>query len=190
LANLRLSLQYMIWVFSGCRRRPHLSHSLGDPGQHLAGLGLAVAVPDSVVGVALEHHPGVGSGQPRVERVVHEQVRQHRRHRRPCGVPRCRAVSVPSGCCSGAASHRCTYSHRTSVCSSTAFDHPVVSPAPSPACSDRIQRRTPRAISVGIRVEDRFDLPLQMPGIHGGSTARFWFLGRRPRVRSRSERRR
>jgi hypothetical protein len=57
----------------------HLFHPLRDPGQHLAGLDLAVAVHE-VVGVALEHHRRVGSGQPRVECVVHEQVRQHRRH--------------------------------------------------------------------------------------------------------------
>jgi hypothetical protein len=43
-------------------------------------------------------------------------------------------------------------------------DHPVVFPAPSPTGRDRVQRRAPRPIAVGIRVEDRFDLRLQMPG--------------------------
>jgi site-specific DNA recombinase len=44
------------------------------------------------------------------------------------------------------------------------INHPVVSPAPPSACRDRVQRRTIRPVAVGIRVEDRFELSLQMPG--------------------------
>src|SRR3954466_4701121 len=45
----------------------------------------------------------------------------------PCGVPRSRATSVPSCRCSGATSHRCTYSriHFWSVCRATALSRSV-----------------------------------------------------------------
>ena len=44
--------------------------------------GVAVhEVHRHVVGVALERHSRVSAGQPHVERVVHEQVRQHGRDR-------------------------------------------------------------------------------------------------------------
>jgi hypothetical protein len=46
--------------------------------QDLAGLVLGDAVHDRVVGIAFELHARVVPGQPGIERVVHEQVRQHR----------------------------------------------------------------------------------------------------------------
>src|SRR5664280_3285333 len=49
------------------------------------------------------------------------------------------------------------------------IDRPVVLPATFPAHPDRVQRRPPRAVAIGIRVEDRFDLPLQD---HGGRCLR------------------
>jgi RNA-directed DNA polymerase len=44
-------------------------------------------------------------------------------HKPPCGVPRSRCCKVPSGSCSGAASHRLTYSttHGSGECASTAL---------------------------------------------------------------------
>src|SRR3954447_1192753 len=86
----------------------------------------------------------------------------------PCGVPLVRCASVPSACCSGAASHRLTYSstHRsvqTAVSASTTrchengveelpdvqVDHPVVLPTPCPACPDRVMGRLSRPIAIG-----------------------------------------
>ena len=60
------------------QRQTQLPQSVGDPREHLVGPGFADAVHDSVVGITLEHHVRVRAGQPLIERVVHEQVRQHR----------------------------------------------------------------------------------------------------------------
>ena len=46
------------------------------------------------------------------------------------------------------------------------IDHPVRLPAPPPAGSHRVQRGTPRAVPVGIRVEEPFSPLLQHPGHH------------------------
>jgi hypothetical protein len=46
----------------------------GDAGQHLLGLGFAVAVDDDVIRVTLERAVRVFPVYPTVERVVHEQV--------------------------------------------------------------------------------------------------------------------
>ena len=44
------------------------------------------------------------------------------------------------------------------------IDHPVGLPAAPAACIDRMQRRPPWPVAVGVRVEDRLDLRLQPPG--------------------------
>jgi hypothetical protein len=54
--------------------------------------------------------------------------------------------------------------HRVEERPDVDVDHPVVLPAPLPAGPDRVQRRASRPITIGIRVEDRLDLLLQMPG--------------------------
>ena len=100
----------------------------------------------------------------------------------PCGVPRSRSSRVPSGCCSGAASHRLTYSttHGRSVCASTALmirSHRTLSKNFStsrsitqsffqhrcPACRHRVQLALPGPVPVGVRVEHRLHRLLQ-PG--------------------------
>ena len=103
----------------------------------------------------------------------------------PCGVPRSRATSVPSGCCSGAFSHRSHVQqdpplvgvvgdrlehevpgHGVEERPDVQIDHPVRSPAPLPARPDRVQRGLPRPVAVGVRMEDRFDLRLQIHPDH------------------------
>src|SRR3954451_18886526 len=63
--------------------KPDLAHPRGDPGKHILGLPPALAVHDSIVGIALTRAAREVPGHPRVERVMHEQVRQDRRDRRP-----------------------------------------------------------------------------------------------------------
>ena len=58
---------------------------LGHRGPQLSGLFLGVAVNDDVVRVALERTVWVFPVHPLVERVVHEQVGQNGRDRRPLG---------------------------------------------------------------------------------------------------------
>ena len=103
----------------------------------------------------------------------------------PCGVPLPRSTRVPSGCCSGAASHRFTYSstQRQSVTASTALtmrshgtssknfwtskiDRPVVLPAPLPAYRKRVMSRAFRPIAIGVLVKPRFHQRLQEHGHH------------------------
>jgi hypothetical protein len=67
----------------GVEPQAHFFHPRGDPGKHVLGLPPALAVHDSVVGIALKWAVRVVPGHPRIERVVHEQVRQDRRNRRP-----------------------------------------------------------------------------------------------------------
>ena len=91
----------------------------------------------------------------------------------PCGVPRSCVSSVPSRRCSGAGSHRPHIQHHPILVgvSPDSLDHQVVVhgveeladvqikhppagfPAPLPACSDRIQRRTIRAVTVGVGMD-------------------------------------
>jgi hypothetical protein len=59
------------------------AHSRGDSAEHMLGLVPALAVHDSIVGVTLERAARELPSQPRIKRVVHEQVRQDRRDRRP-----------------------------------------------------------------------------------------------------------
>src|ERR1700728_2243492 len=101
----------------------------------------------------------------------------------PCGVPRTRVISVPSGFCSGALSQRSTYSKihfwSGAVWRSTALstrsqgtvskdpplahiDPPPRPPAPLAACCDRVQRGPARPVTIGVRVEDGLHLRLQV----------------------------
>src|ERR1039457_4187889 len=61
-----------------------LEPASGQPGRDGAPdcLGLAAAVHYHVIAVALERDGRVGPGHPRVERVMHEEVREQRRQRR------------------------------------------------------------------------------------------------------------
>ena len=93
----------------------------------------------------------------------------------PCGVPRSSSARVPSGSCSGAASHRFTYSttHGASVCAlhslddqvvpdaveelrDVEIDDPVAFPASFLAPLGRVQSRPARPVPVGIVMEHRF----------------------------------
>ena len=64
----------------GMKPKPHLSHPRGDPGKHILSLLFAHAVHDGIVGVALERAVRIVPGHPRIERKMHEQVRQDRRN--------------------------------------------------------------------------------------------------------------
>ena len=61
----------------------NLVHPRGDLVEHVLCLTRRLAVHDRVVGVALERTAREVPGHPDIERVVHEQVRQDRRDRRP-----------------------------------------------------------------------------------------------------------
>jgi hypothetical protein len=63
--------------------QPDLGHPFLQRGEDLIGLPLRRAVHHGVVGVALELHGRELTLQPLVERIVHEQVRQHGANRRP-----------------------------------------------------------------------------------------------------------
>jgi hypothetical protein len=63
--------------------QPDLGHPVCDRLDQHPGLTLACAVHHRVVGVALELDGWEPPGHPGVKRVVHEQVRQHGRDRRP-----------------------------------------------------------------------------------------------------------
>ena len=104
--------------------QPDLFHPVPDRGHQIAGLAFGHTVHDHVVGITLEPDARVLPGHPRVERIVHEQVGQHRRDRGPLrGTPIPLLASVPSGSAIGADSHRFTYSttHGTSAWASTAL---------------------------------------------------------------------
>ena len=106
----------------GVEPQPDLCHPRGDPAQHVSACEPRPAVHDRVVGVALERAVREVPDHPGIERVVHEQVREDRRDRRPLRSSLISLNRVPSGCCSGAASHRLTYSstQRQSVTACTA----------------------------------------------------------------------
>ncbi|GAA4472471.1 hypothetical protein GCM10023170_092320 [Phytohabitans houttuyneae] len=63
--------------------QPDLDHPVLDRRPYRLRLLLADAMHDRVVGVALERDARETLGHPRVERVVHEQVCQHRRDYAP-----------------------------------------------------------------------------------------------------------
>jgi hypothetical protein len=66
----------------GVKTQANLPHPRGDLPKHVLGLRARRAVHDRIVGVALERTAREVADHPRVERVVHEQVRQDRRNRR------------------------------------------------------------------------------------------------------------
>ena len=68
------SLQYTIFVFSGCSLSPTSSNRAAILISQHARLLLADAVDHRVVYIALERHGGELSFHPGVERVVQEQV--------------------------------------------------------------------------------------------------------------------
>jgi hypothetical protein len=63
----------------GMQPQPDLFHPVPDRLDQLPGLTLSDAMHDRVVGIALEADGWILPRQPHIERIVHEQVRQHRR---------------------------------------------------------------------------------------------------------------
>ena len=61
--------------------QPDLLHPLSERSQHLTCLPLGRAVHHRIVGIALELHGRELAPQPRVQRVLHEQVGQDGRNR-------------------------------------------------------------------------------------------------------------
>jgi hypothetical protein len=59
-----------------------LLHPYADRGQHLTCLLLADTMHDRVVDIALERDGRKLPSHPRIERIVQEQIREHRRDRR------------------------------------------------------------------------------------------------------------
>lgn len=74
--------------------QPDLLHPVADRPQDFAGSTLGTAVDNRVIGVAFELDVPKIAGEPLVERLVQEQIRQNRRDRSPLrGAP----VSLPQG---------------------------------------------------------------------------------------------
>ena len=67
--------------FVGMQPQPDLLHPLRDRRQHLACTGFADAVHHRVIHVPFERHGRELPGHPRIERIMEEQISQHRRHR-------------------------------------------------------------------------------------------------------------
>jgi hypothetical protein len=66
---------------AGMQLQPDLLHSAGDRLDHRNGLDLTDAVHDRVIDVTLELDGGEFPRHPRVERIMQEQISQHRRNR-------------------------------------------------------------------------------------------------------------
>ena len=81
------SLQYPIRVLAGCSRSPTCSMRLPIAAR-TSSAWPQVAHADGVVGVPLELDARVLPGEPGIERVVHEQVRQHGKPSHPAVIPR------------------------------------------------------------------------------------------------------
>ena len=64
--------------FVGVQPQPDLLHPLSESRQHHAGFGFAFAVHHRIIYVAFEGDTRELPGHPRVERVVQEQIGQHR----------------------------------------------------------------------------------------------------------------
>ncbi|MDX6328573.1 MAG: hypothetical protein QOI83_956, partial [Streptomycetaceae bacterium] len=67
----------------GVQSQPDLFHPVLERGQHLLGLPLGDAVHDRVIRVPFELDGRELPRQPGIERVVHEQVREHGRYHAP-----------------------------------------------------------------------------------------------------------
>ena len=72
-----LSLQYTILVLSGCSRSPTSAIRSSSAASTCSGLPLGRAMHHGVISVALELHSRELALQPRIERIVHEQVSEH-----------------------------------------------------------------------------------------------------------------
>ena len=104
-------------LLSGCKPQAHFSHPLGDRQRARARPALAHTVHDSIVGIALAMDSPDSSG-------IHASIEREKCMKRfarsatlptLAEVPLSRSTSVPSGHCSGAASHRFTYSSAQAV---------------------------------------------------------------------------
>src|SRR5664279_2906488 len=124
-------------------------------------------------------------GHPRIERVMQEQIRQHRRHRRPLWGPAVSLQHAPIGqlyrrleppfhvqhhpreICIGLHRFHDEISwNGVEELFDIQVDDPVSFPAPLLADLDRVFRGPPGTVSVRVRVEDRLDLPAQSPRYH------------------------
>src|SRR3954462_11919238 len=92
----------------GMKLQTALRETTPDRLQHRLCFRLAPAMDECIVRVALEPEVRVDPRHPAIERVVQEEVGQ--KLTPPCGVPFVRSSRVPSGCSTGARSHRPTYS--------------------------------------------------------------------------------
>src|SRR5215216_1188808 len=151
----------------------------------MLGLAPALAVHDSIVGVALEWAAREVPGHPAVERVVHEQVRQDRRDGRPLrsslaallkgavwvlergSEPPLDIQQHPAGV--GDRPHRPDHEiprHLIEELLDIKIDHPVVLEAPLPAHRERIMSRSARPIAIGVRDKPMVRPFLQMHRYH------------------------
>src|SRR5437764_5600999 len=77
-----------------------LVHPRGDPTEHKLGLGPALAMHDTIVGITLPRAARELPDHPRVERVIMNRFARTGETGDPCGVPLLRCSREPSGCCS------------------------------------------------------------------------------------------
>ena len=164
-------------------REPDLAHPLSDPVQQVLRLTMRGAVHDRIVGIALKRAARELPGHPGIERVVHEQVRQDRRNRRPLrsslgpllkgtvgafergSQPPLHIQQRPAAI--GNRPNRFDHEvprNRVEELLDVEIDHPVVLPAPLPARRQRLMGRLVRSVAIGVGVEPMVRPLLQMHG--------------------------
>ena len=155
-------------------------------GQHLAGAGLALAVDQAIVGIALERAVRELPVHPRIERPVQEQVRNHGTDRRSL-----RGPPVPRPFLAVRHDHRGgqppfhVKEHprrqpqrlhgpddevpRNAVeeLPDVELDCPVVLPAALAGNRERVMRTAPWPVPVGVRVKELLRHPLDPGRGHG-----------------------
>ena len=140
---------------------------------------------DTIVGIALKRAARMIPGHPLIERVVHEQVHQDRRNRRPLrsslvpldkdavrvlqrgSEPPLHIQQHPAAV--GDRLHRLDDEvprHFVEELLDVEIDRPVVLPAPLPACLERVMGRASRPIAIGVGVKPRFRPLPQIRGHH------------------------
>src|SRR5664280_329787 len=143
--------------------QPDRLHPLRDRRQHRSCLAFADAVHHRVIHIPLERDARKFPGQPRIERIMEEQISQHRRHRRPLRGPPVSFQHAPVGILYRRLEPPCHIQdhprqvgiglHRlddevtrdgVEELLDVKINHPVALPAPPLAHLNRILRRSPR----------------------------------------------
>ena len=174
----------------GMEPQSNLVHPLRDPGQHRLGLCPAFAVHDGIVSEAVKRAARILPGHPRIERVVHEQVRQARRDRRPLRSSPAALFKGPVRMLQrrmqppfhveqhppavGDRLHRPDDQvprHLVEELLDVQVDRPVVLPAPLPAYRKRVMGRASRPVAIGVLVKPGLSVPDFRPSLTSSTRA-------------------